>query len=77
MPRLLRQEQIKTTALIVFLLSLNNSVFTGINLEAYLEPTNPIAPNAPFLYPLKTSENCKRVEKECIGNKKVKVLNAP
>ena len=33
---------------------------------------NPVAPNAPFLYPLKTSENCKvfwyyqAVEKGCI-----------
>ena len=29
---------------------------------------NPFVPNAPFLYPLKTSEN-RKVEKGCIGNK--------
>ena len=29
---------------------------------------NPIVPNAPFLYPVKTSENCKGVEKGCIGD---------
>ena len=40
---------------------------------------NPFVPNAPFLYPLKTSENSKvfrcfeGVEKRCIGNKWVKV----
>ena len=40
---------------------------------------NPFVPNAPFLYPLKTSENCKviwcfhEVEKECIGNRWVKL----
>ena len=39
---------------------------------------NPFVPNAPFLYPLKTSENCKvfwcfqGVEKGCIGNEWVK-----
>ena len=32
---------------------------------------NPFVPNAPFLYPLKTSENL-TVEKGCIGNKWVK-----
>ena len=42
--------------------------------------TNPFVPNAPFLYPLKTSENLKvfwcfqGVEKRCIGNKWVKLL---
>ena len=30
---------------------------------------NPFVPNVTFLYPLKTSENCKVVEKGCIGNK--------
>ena len=30
---------------------------------------NPFVPNAPFLYPLKTSENRKGVEKGCIWNK--------
>ena len=29
---------------------------------------NPFIPNAPFLYPLKTSENL-TVEKGCLGNK--------
>ena len=39
---------------------------------------NPFVPNAPFLYPLKTSQNRKifwcfqEVEKGCIGNKWVK-----
>ena len=38
---------------------------------------NPFVPNAHFLYPLKTSENCKifcfhEVEKGCIGNEWVK-----
>ena len=42
---------------------------------------NPFVPNAPFLYPLKTSENRKvfwcfqRVEKGCIGNEWVKFKN--
>ena len=41
----------------------------------FLLKINPFVPNAPFLYPLKISENCKvfwcfqRVEKGCIGNK--------
>ena len=40
---------------------------------------NPFVPNAPFLYPLKTSENLtvflcfQGLEKGCIGNKWVKV----
>ena len=29
----------------------------------------PFVPNAPFLYPLKVSENRKRLEKRCNGNK--------
>ena len=38
---------------------------------------NPLVPNAPFVYPLKTSENLKAfcfqgVHKACIGNKWVK-----
>ena len=39
---------------------------------------NPFVPNAPFLYPLKTSENCEvfwcfqGVEKACVGNEWVK-----
>ena len=43
---------------------------------------HPFVPNAPFLHPLKTSENVKsfwyfqRVKKECIGNKWVKESNA-
>ena len=43
---------------------------------------NPFVPNAPFLYPLKTSENVKvfwgfqGVEKGCIGNKWVKYSGA-
>ena len=42
---------------------------------------NPFVPNAPFPYPLKTSENCKVfwcfqvVEKRCIVNKWLKGLN--
>ena len=42
---------------------------------------NPFVPNAPFLYPLKISENRKvfccfqEVEKRCIENKWVKVRN--
>ena len=38
-------------------------------------PINPFVPNAPFLYPLKTSENCnvfwcfQGIEKGCVGNK--------
>ena len=41
---------------------------------------NSIVPNAPFLYPLNTSENCKvfwcfqRVEKGCIGNEWVNLI---
>ena len=41
-------------------------------------PFNPFVPNAPFFYPLKTSENSKvfwcfqRVEKGCTGNEWVK-----
>ena len=44
---------------------------------------NPFAPNVPFLYPLKTSENLtvfwyfQGVEKGCIGNKWVKVSVEP
>ena len=40
-----------------------------------LKSINPLVPNAPFLYPLKTSENLtvfgffQGVEKGCIGNK--------
>ena len=30
---------------------------------------NPYVPKAPFVYPVKTSENRKGVEKGCIGNK--------
>ena len=43
-----------------------------------MENLNTFVPNAPFLYPLKTSENLtvfwcfQGVEKECIGNKWVK-----
>ena len=39
---------------------------------------NPFVPNAPFLYPLKTSENCRvfwcfqLIEKGCTGNRWVK-----
>ena len=42
---------------------------------------NPFIPNAPFLYPLKASENRKvfwcfqRVEKGCIGNEWVKIVS--
>ena len=40
---------------------------------------NPFVPNAPFLYPLKTSKNrnvfCfQEIEKWCIGNKWIKYL---
>ena len=39
---------------------------------------NPFVPNAPFLYPLKTSENLtdvfRGVGKECIGSKWVKMI---
>ena len=41
---------------------------------------NPFVPNAPFLFPLKTSENRKffwcfqEVEKGCIGNKWVNIF---
>ena len=48
--------------------ALNNNVYLLIRV-------NPLVPNAPFLYPLKTSENrnvfrCfQKVEKECMGNK--------
>ena len=34
---------------------------------------NQFVPSAPFLYPLKTSENRKGVQKGCIGNKWVKL----
>ena len=34
---------------------------------------NPIVPNAPLFYPLKTSENLQGVKKGCIWNKWVKV----
>ena len=33
---------------------------------------NPFVPNAPFLYPLKTSENYTMVERGCTGNECVK-----
>ena len=42
-------------------------------------PFNPFVPNAPFLYPLKTSEKLsvflcfQGVEKECIGNNWLKI----
>ena len=45
---------------------------------AYFRNINPLVPNAPFLYPVKTSENrtafwCfQGVEKRCIGNEWVK-----
>ena len=39
-----------------------------------IQQFNPYVPNAPFLYPLKTSENRTGVEKECIGNKWVNQL---
>ena len=35
---------------------------------------NPFVPNAPFLYPLKTSENLQGFEKGCIGNEWVKIV---
>ena len=44
------------------------------------ENINPIFPNAPFIYPLKTSENLtvlwcfQGVEKECIGNELLYIL---
>ena len=39
-------------------------------LGTWIVSVDSFVPSAPFLYPLKTSEN--RVEKECIGNKWVK-----
>ena len=52
--------------------------------KVYEYPTvkiiNPFVPNAPFLYPLKTSEKFRvflcfqEVENGCIGNKRVKML---
>ena len=44
-----------------------------------MESVNPFVPNAPFLYPLKTSENLtvflcfQGVQKECIGNEWIKI----
>ena len=43
-------------------------------LRIFSKLVNPFVPNAPFLYPLKTSENRKGVEKGCIGNKWVNVF---
>ena len=37
-------------------------------------PVNPFVPSAPFLYPMKTSENRKGVEKGYIGDEWVKSL---
>ena len=50
----------------------------GIETDHQREMVNPFVVNAPFLYPLKTSENRKvfcfqRVEKGFIGNEWVKV----
>ena len=43
--------------------------------ECDFSTLNPFVPNATFLYSLKTSENRNGVEKECIGNEWVKLLN--
>ena len=54
-----------------------------IFIKIYLSPwLNPFFPNAPFFYPLKTSENLtifwcfQGVEKGCIGNEWVNVLSS-
>ena len=53
----------------------NSIVLNTIELAQGQFPINPFVPNAPFLYPLRTSENLmvlrcfQRVEKGCIGNK--------
>ena len=57
--------------------SKNNYFFAGKLLFAL----NPFVPNAPFLYPLKTSENLtvflcfQGAEKGCIGNEWVKIFH--
>ena len=49
-----------------------------LNLHGFIGYINPFSPNAPFLYPLKTSENRKvfwcfqGVDKGCIGNECIK-----
>ena len=53
----------------------NSIVLNMIELAQGQFPINPFVHNAPFLYPLRTSENLmvlrcfQRVEKGCIGNK--------
>ena len=36
--------------------------------EEAFRSLNPFVPKAPVLYPMKTSENLKELEKGCIGN---------
>ena len=43
-----------------------------MELEMSINQLNPFLPNAPCLYPLKTSENNKGVDKGCIGKEWVK-----
>ena len=60
---------------ITFLGKFQNSCFQNISRQILVIDSlglfNPFVPNAPFLYPLKTSENL-TVEKGCIENKWVK-----
>ena len=52
---------------------------SGPKIDPWGKPLNPLVPNAPSLYPLKTSENLKifwyfqGVEKDCIGNQLVNI----
>ena len=39
-------------------------------MEIFQKLVNPFVPNAPFLYPLKTSEN-RKVKKGCIGSREM------
>ena len=55
-----------------------NDLFSRNTLTIQYPKINPFVPHAPFLYPLKISENRKvfwcfqGVEKGCIGNERVK-----
>ena len=52
------------------------SIHLTFNIQVHCKSEAPFAPNAPFLYPLKTSENPEVEKKGCIGNEWIKVIIA-